>query len=149
MSEFKVDYAKIEFKHSHGKGWGWKGWPSGEDDKAYVMGELEIVQVNGDGVDISDDVTVTVGPLSETVTMTERGGWWISRRPRGDSGIIRYMWINWRTGRFSIRIDQADFTGITNPVTIGILIGNDCGEETIQMRERKYYWKYRVSHKHW
>jgi hypothetical protein len=133
MSKFKIEYAKIEFKKKP------------NDDRAHVKGELRLDLINGDGVDISEPVTVTVGPVSETITMVERG--WIDKRwqyirPRGYYGVINYMTINWKNGEFEIRMDKADFSGVTNPVTISIQIGDDIGEETILMREKKYYWDY-------
>ena len=63
-------------------------------------------------------------------------------RPKGGEGPIRNMTINWKTGRFTIRMDRADLTGVTNPVIISIQIGNEGGEQEITMVERKYYWKY-------
>ena len=138
MSRFEIDHAKIEFKKKP------------DDDRARVKGELELDLFNGDGVDISELVTVTVGPLSETITMVERGKKgekWQYRRPRDYEGIIKYMTINWKNGEFDIRIDNADFSGVTNPVTISIQIGDDIGEETILMRGKKYYWDYNAHSK--
>ena len=60
------------------------------------------------------------------------------------------MTINWKNGEFDIRMDKADFSGVTNPVTISIQIGDDIGEETILMREKKYYWDYNAHRRgHW
>jgi hypothetical protein len=135
MSRFEIDYAKIEFRKKPG------------DDRARVEGELELDLANGDGVDISELVTVTVGPLSETITMVEKGKKgekWQYIRPRGYQGIINYMTIDWRRGEFDIRMDNAGFSGVTNPVTISIQIGDDIGEETILMRQKKNYWEYRA-----
>ena len=141
MSKFEIEYAKIEFKKKP------------NDDRVRVKGELELDLVNGDGVDISELVTVTVGPLSDTITMVEKGRKderWQYRRPKGYNGIIKYMTINWKRGEFDIRMDNADFSGVTNPVTISIQIGDDIGEETILMREKKYYWDYHARrYWHW
>jgi len=135
MLRFEIDYAKIEFKKKP------------DDDRARVKGELELDLVNGDGVDISELVTDTVGPVSETIKMEKRGKKgerWQYRRPRGYEGVIKNMTINWKNGKFDIRIDKADFSEVTNPVTISIQIGDDIGEETILMREKKYYWDYKA-----
>ena len=134
MSEFKIEYAKIDFRKKPG------------DDKIRVRGELELDLDNGDGVVISDDVTVTMGSLSETITMKERGRKgekWKYKRPKDGEGNIQHMIINWKNGKFSIRMDNVDMSGVTNPVTISIQIGDDFGEETIQMREKKHHWDYK------
>ncbi len=57
MSKFQIDHAKLDFKKKP------------DDDKIHVKGKLELDVVNGNGVDISESVTVTVGPLSETIMM--------------------------------------------------------------------------------
>jgi hypothetical protein len=133
MYKFEIDYAKLEFSKKP------------DNDSAYVLGELKLDLVNGDGVDISELVTVTVGSVSETITMVERGRKgekWEYKRLRGYEGIIREMTINWKNGEFDIRIDKADLSGVTNPATISIQIGDDIGKETILMREKKHYWEY-------
>ena len=101
----------------------------------------------GDGVEISEGVTVTVGPLSETIMMVEKGKKgekWEYKRPKHSEGNIKRMKIHWKNGKFDIRLDKADLTGVTNPVSISIQIGNDLGEETIQTREKKHHWDYKV-----
>jgi hypothetical protein len=64
-----------------------------------------------------------------------------SQRRRGN---IKHMNINWKNGKFDIRVDKADLAGMTNPVTISIKIGNDLGEETILMMEKKHHWDYKA-----
>jgi len=169
MTEFKIDYARFDFE----KGCGscrWGHWNFCDDDenggcewckkwkrhcgdatkydKVRVIGKLEL-DPNCGGADISKPVTVTVGPVSETITMVEKGKkgmmWWY-KRPKGGEGPIKMMIIIWKTGRFAIRMDKADLTGVTNPVTISIQIGDNCGEETILMREKKYHWDYKAPH---
>jgi len=134
MSEFQIDHAKIDFKKKV------------DDDKVRVKGKLALA--NGYSVDIGDDVIVTVGPLSETITMVEKGkkgDKWEYKRPKGGTGDIKHMTIDWKNGKFDIRMDKADLTGVTNPVTISVQIGDDVGEETITMREKKHHWDYKVS----
>jgi len=137
MASFVVDHAKIDFKKKP------------DDDKVRVQGKLELDLVNGDGVDISDDVTVTVGPLSETITMEEKGkkgDKWEYKRPKDGEGNIKHMTIDWKNGRFDIRMDRADLTGVTNPVFISIQIGDDVGSESILMSEKKHHWDYKAKH---
>ena len=139
MSRFEIDHAKIEFKKKP------------NDDRARVKGELELDLVNGNGVDVSELVTVTVGPLSETITMVEKGKKgekWQYRRPKGYEGIIKHMTINWKKGEFDIHMDNADFSGVTNPVTISIQIGDDLGKETILMKVKKHHWDYKTKKHH-
>jgi len=137
MASFTIDHAKIDFKKK------------ADDDKVRVKGTLAL-GVASDGVDISDDVTVTVGSFCETITMVEKGKKgekWEYKRPKGDTGEIKHMTINWKNGKFDIRMDKADLTGVTkvtNPVTISIQIGDDFGEETITMRVKKHHWDYKA-----
>ncbi len=135
MSSFTIDHAKVDFKKK------------ADDDKVRVQGKLELDLVNGNGVDISEDVIVTVGPLSETITMEQKGKKgekWQYKRPKDGEGDIKHMTINWKNGKFDIRMDKAELTGITNPVTISIQIGDDVGEESITMREKKHHWDYKA-----
>ena len=135
MSSFTIDHAKVDFKKK------------ADDDKVRVQGKLELDLDNGDGVNISEDVIVTVGPLSETITMVEKGkkdDRWHYQRPKGDEGNIKHMTINWKNGEFDIRLDKAELAGITNPVTISIQIGDDVGLESILMREKKHHWDYKA-----
>jgi len=134
MAKFQIEHAKLDFKKKP------------DDDKVRVQGELEFDLVNGDGVDISEPVVVIIGPLSQTITMVEKGKKgekWEYKRPKDGEGNIKHMTIDWKNGRFEIRLDKADLTGVTNPVTISLQIGNDLGEETIQMREKKHHWDYK------
>jgi len=133
MSEFKITHAKIDFKKKP------------DDDKIRVKGKLELDLDNGDGVAISENITVTVGPLSEIILMSEKGKKgekWEYKRPKHGEGNIKHMTIDWKNGKFDISMDKADLSGVTNPVTISIQIGDDLGEETIQMREKKNHWDY-------
>jgi hypothetical protein len=43
-------------------------------------------------------------------------------------------------GDFDIRMDKGDLSGFSNPITIGIQIGNDLGQEAILMD-----WNYKAS----
>ncbi len=131
ISTFEVVWAKIDFKNKP------------DHDKARVRG---ILNIDGD-VDVSEAVTVTIGPLVETINMEAKGKEgqkWQYRRPKDGTGNIRQMTINWKKGKFNIRIDRADLTGVTNPVYISIQIGDDFVEETILMKERRRHWKYRA-----
>jgi len=137
MASFVVDHAKLDFKKKP------------DDDKVHVRGTLELDLVNGDGVDISEDVIVTVGPLSETIKMEEKekkGEKWEYKRPKDGIGNIKHMTIDWKNGKFDIRMDKADLSEMTDPenVTISVQIGDDVGEETIQMREKKHHWDYKA-----
>jgi hypothetical protein len=102
-----------------------------------VKGKLEIDLVNGDGVDISEDVCVTIGPLVEIITMAKqgrKGKKWEYQRPKDGTGNIKQMTINWQNGKFNIHVDGADLTGVTSPVDISILIGDDFGQGTVEMK---------------
>ncbi len=133
MASFVIDHAKIDFKKK------------ADDDKVRVQGKLEL-GANSNGVEVSEDVTVTEGPLSETITMVEKGKKgekWEYKRPKGGEGNIKHMTIDWKNGKFDIRMDKADLTELTDPeVTISIQIGDDLGEETIMMRVKKHHWDY-------
>jgi len=137
MSEFQIDHAKIDFKKK------------ADDDKVRVQGKLELDTLNGNGVDISEGVIVTVGPLSETIPMVEKGkkgDKWEYKRPKGDTGDIKHMTIDWKKGKFDIRMDKADLSEMTDPenVTITIQIGDDVGSETILMTKKKHHWDYKA-----
>jgi hypothetical protein len=134
MEEFSVDYAKLDFKKK------------ADDDKVRVEGTLRLDLVNGNGADILEPVTVTVGPLSETITMKGKKNLkWEYKRPKGGTGDIHHMTIDWKNGKFDIHWDKADLSGATNPVTISIQIGNDFGTETILMNVTKHNdWDYRA-----
>ncbi|MFC1574097.1 SBBP repeat-containing protein, partial [Candidatus Latescibacterota bacterium] len=137
FDEFAVTKAKIDFKKKP------------DDDKVRVEGKLEINTVNGDGVDIFDEVTFNVGPLSETITMVEKGKKgekWEYKRPKGGTGDIKHMKIDWKKGTFDIHMDKVDLTEVTNPVTISIQIGDYWGTESITMKEHKHHWDYRRDH---
>jgi len=133
MTSFVVDDVKFDCKKEN------------NDDKVRVKGELELATTR----DISEDVTVTVGPLSETIRMVEKGkkgDKWEYKRPKGGAGDIKHMTIDWKNGKFDIRMDKADLSGLTDPnnVTISVQIGDDVGEETIPMREKKHHWDYKA-----
>jgi hypothetical protein len=135
MKKFKVSYARIDFCDGEN-----------DADYAHIKGTLKLDMNNGDGVDISEDVTVTVGTETETITMYEKdrkGRYWYYKRPRGDDGIINSMSINWKNGSFMIKMDRADFSGMTDPdsVKTGIIIGDDYGQKYLDMREKKQ-WRY-------
>ena len=89
-------------------------------------------------------VSVSVPMVTVTITMYERdkkGRYWYYKRPLGDDGIIKSASINWKNGSFMIKMDRADFSGMTDPdaVKIGIIIGDDYGETIIDMREKKQW----------
>jgi hypothetical protein len=74
-----------------------------DDYKAHVEGTIGLDLVNGDGADISEPVTITIGPLSETITMKAKGKngeIWEYQRPAGGTGNIKQMTINWQNGNF-------------------------------------------------
>jgi hypothetical protein len=138
MASFAVDHAKIDFKKKP------------DDDKVRVQGRLKLDLVGGDDVDISEEVIVTVGPLSETITMVEKGkkgDQWEYKRPKDGEGIIKHMTIDWKDGRFDIRIDDVDLDSskFPNPVAISVQIGDDVGSESILMSEKKHHWDYKVT----
>jgi len=136
MASFDIDHAKIDFKKK-------------PDDKVRVQGKLELDLVNSDGVNISEDITVTVGLLSESITMEQRGKKdekWEYKRPKDGGGNIKKMTINWKNGKFDIRIDKADLSEVTNLVIISILIGDDIGSASILMKEKKHHWDYKAPH---
>jgi parallel beta-helix repeat protein len=137
-SEFEVEKAKIEFKDK------------ANDDKAQVKGHLG--NVCGSGVTISDEVTVTVGSLPFTIPggeMKEKGKEgekWEYKRPKGNTGEIKGMKIDWKNGKFDIHMDKVDLSGLTNPntVTISITIGvYDFGSQEIEMTVKKNKWEYK------
>jgi len=135
MSSFIIDHAKLDFKKKP------------NDDKVHVRGTLEL-GVASNGVDISEDVIVTVGPLCDTIKMEQKGKQgekWEYKRPKGGEGDIKHMTIDWKNGKFDFSMDKADLSGLTDPdeVTISIQIGDDLGEATIQMTETKH-WDYKA-----
>ena len=122
-----------------------------EETKGRVEVKGKLLNLDLDDVDISEDVTVTVGPLSETITMVEKGKKgekWEYKRPKGDTDDIKHMTIDWKKGKFDIRMDKADLSGLTDPnnVTISIQIGDDVGSETILMTKKKHHWDYKDKH---
>jgi outer membrane protein assembly factor BamB len=117
--------------------------------KASVKGKLALDLVNGDNVNISDDIIVTVGTYSEIIpggTMVEKYGKWEYKQPKGAAGTLKKMKIDWNNGKFDINIDKADFSALTDPdnVTISVQVGDDLGLETITMKVKKDKWEYRV-----
>jgi len=134
MAQFCVNHALINFTTED------------VEDKINVQGVVKPDLVNGNGVDVSEPVMVTIGTLTETITMREkgrRGNQWVYNRPPGSDGNIKHMTINWRNGKFKINIDRADLSGMTDPhaVIVSILIGDDLGETNLVMREKKL-WQY-------
>jgi len=122
MLEFQIEKAKIEVS---------KG-------KVSVKGTLEL-DPSGDGVDISEEVVVIMGPLSETIPggtmVVDKKGKWEYKQPKGDEGIIKNMKIDWKKGEFEFSMDKAYLSKLTDPdnVTISIQIGDDFGQNTITM----------------
>lgn len=111
-----------------------------------MQGRLELDLVSGN-VGISKEVIVTVGPLSETITMVEKGSKGDKceyKRPKDGEGIIKHMTIDWKNGRFDIRMDKVNVTGVTNPVFISIRIGEDASSASILIREHRNHWDHRA-----
>jgi len=136
MTSFVVTHAKIDFKAKP------------NDDKARVQGTLELDLVNGNDVNVAEEILVTVGPLSEIVIMVEngkKGDRWEYKRPKGGTGVIKDLTIDWKNGRFDLHLDKADLTGLTNPLLIGLRIGDDVGSVSISMSEKKSHWDYTVN----
>jgi hypothetical protein len=137
MTAFITDYAKIEFGRA----------PS--TDKATVKGHFELDLVNGDGVSIDEDVIFSINGdfFTQTIKMTlGKKGRWEYKRPAGETGGIKDMKIEWKEGKFGkfeLHIDQENMSGITNPVTFRLQIGDDVGEETVTMRQTPRYWEYK------
>jgi PKD repeat protein len=137
MAKFEITYVKLNFRE-HVCG-----------DKIVVLGTLKLDLANGNGADISEDVIVTVGPLTETIIMYKKGNkntWWEYLRPQHAPGAIQYMTINWKNGDFEIRLDTDDFDDFANPVAISVQIGDDYGEQTVKMKEQNWYWLYNGQH---
>ncbi len=141
--DIKIDHAEIDF-----------GSPA--PGKVSLKGTLQLDLENGNGVNILEDVTVTVGTFSATIdggSMVEKGKEgekWEYKRPEDGAGSIEKMTIKWKTGndgsewkigKFDMSMNKADLSELTNPVTISIQIGDDFGEETILMRVR---WDYKA-----
>ena len=122
MAEFNVTRAKLDFKKKS------------DDDKVRVQGELALDLTYGDGVDISETVTVIVGPLNETITMVEKGKKgekWVYKRPKDGDGILKKMSIDWKKGKFDFEMDEVDLSGFTRPVSVSLQVGNDIGQATV------------------
>jgi len=135
MASFVIVHARIDFK------------TKSNDDKAHIQGTLELDVVGGDGVDISEEVLISVGPLSETLVMAEKGkkkDRWEYKRPKDGTGRVKHLTIDWRSGRFDIHIDHADLSGVANPVAISLQIGDDVGSVSLVMAEKKHHWDYRL-----
>lgn len=133
MSSFKIDLAVINFTDN-----------GANEDMVHIKGNLKLG--NGNSVNISEYVTITVGSISETILMEEKGGKnksWVYTRPRGYDVGIKSVTINWGKGDFDIKMDKADLSQMTNPnyVLISIQIGDDLGEAVINMKEHKH-WQY-------
>jgi len=137
---FLIDHAKLDFNKKS------------DDDKAHVKGRLAFNNIYCGCVDPIDGgiVTVTVGTLSETFAMEakgKKGEKWEYKRPRHAEGNLKHIKIDWKKVNFDIRIDNADFSGLTNPVTIGVQVDgmDDCsGEQAILMKEKKSHWDYKT-----
>jgi hypothetical protein len=103
-----------------------------------VKGTFEL-DPSGDGVDISEEVVVILGPLSETIPggtmVVDKKDKWEYKRPTGVEGIIQKMKIDWEKGKFDFTLDRVFLSELTDPdnVTISIQIGDDLGQKTITM----------------
>ncbi len=142
--EFEIYEAKIDFKEV------------GADDEVHVKGLLKTICYNS-AVTISDDVIVTMEsdgpPIFLTIpgdTMEERGKEgekWEYKRPKGGTGDIKHIKIDWKKGKFDVHMDKADLSGLINPdnVTVTITIGSyDFGSETITMTVTDSKWEYKA-----
>lgn len=143
MASFVIEHAKLDFKKKP------------DDDKIHVKGRFELAP-ESNGVDISEDVIVTIGLFKETIGMWTKGkkeDKWEYKRPKGESG-IKHMKIDWKEKKkkgnqveFDIHVDKAalgEMSDWTNPVTISIQIGDDLGSESILMTEKKHHWDYKA-----
>ena len=122
---FMIEEAKIDFKKKP------------DDDKVFVKGKFVV----GGDVSGTDQVIVTIGPFSETISnMKEKskGKHWEYNRPKGKTG-IKDMKIEWKDGEaiFKIHIDKPAESDWENPVPITLRIGLCQGTETIDMKEKK------------
>ncbi|NOR52983.1 MAG: hypothetical protein GQ536_02700 [Candidatus Aminicenantes bacterium] len=143
---FVLEEAKIDFKKKP------------DDDKIHMKGRFEL-GLDSDGVDISEDVIVTIGLFTETIKMKAKGkgNKWEYKRPKGENG-IKHMKIDWKKKKkknhyaeFEIRVDKADLGDMaswTNPLTVTLQIGNDLGNEEILMKEKKHHWDYHKKKHH-
>jgi len=118
MTSFVVDDAKFDCKKED------------NDGKIHVKGKLELAT----NKDISDDIIVTVGSWSCTINMEEKGKedeHWEYNRPKGNTGGIKHMKIDWNKGTFDFEMDGLDLSEVDRPVTISVQIGDDLGEATV------------------
>lgn len=134
MYSFIIEEAKIDFKKKP------------DDDKIHVKGSLQVISdACSNGVNISEDVTVTIGPYSEMINMEskDKGKKWEYKRPKGANG-IKDMKIEWKgdQAKFDIHVDDLANLNWENPVTISIQIGDDKGSEIVEMRMKKDNWDY-------
>ncbi len=139
-------YAGVPFFIEHAKLYIYKDKKT-NDGKVYVKGRINLDQAGGCGSPPDKQVTVYVGPVYETITMVEQGKkneYWRYKRPKGSGGKIKDMKIDWGKGKFDFRMDKVNLTGVQNPVTISIQVGDCYFEETITMREKKYHWDYKA-----
>ncbi|UCC40622.1 MAG: hypothetical protein JSV96_04030 [Candidatus Aminicenantes bacterium] len=137
MASFVVEKAKIDFKKKNG------------EEKIHVKGRFELG--NGNGVDISEIVIVTIGLFTEEISMYSKGkgNKWEYKRDKGGNG-IKHMEIHWKgsEAKFDIHVDKVDLGEMSswvNPepvVTIIIQIGDDLGTEDITMRVHKHHLDY-------
>lgn len=130
MPSFTIEEAKIDFKKKP------------DDDKAFVKGKFVV----GGNVSVADQVIVTIGPYSETITSMEekgKGKNWEYKRPKGETG-IKNIKIEWKDGeaKFEIHIDKLAELDWVNPVPITLQIGLYQGHEKIDMKVHKDKWDY-------
>ena len=120
---FQISKAKIEFAKY----------------KAKVKGILSFNDAPCGGVESSNPVTVTVGPVSsDSFTMVAKDGKWEYK----GAGPISKMKIDWTKGVFEFSM-AANFSGLTNPVTISLRVGSRYGEQTVTMAEKDGKWEYK------
>ena len=89
--------------------------------------------------------------MSETIQMEEKGvtgEQWRYKRPKGGTGFIKDMKIDWKKAEFEFKIDKTDLSGLTDPsaVKIRIKIRNGSllfGKQTIEMTVKDGKWEYK------
>ncbi len=77
----------------------------------------------------------------------KEGEKWEYKRPKGGTGDIKHIIIDWKKGKFDVHMDKADLSGLTDPhnVTVTIKIGSDdFGSETITMTVEDSKWEYKA-----
>jgi len=109
-------------------------------DKASVKGILSFNDASCGGVSPGDHVIVTVGPVTVFINGADikvKDGKWEYK-----GAVIKKMKIDWTKGVFEFSM-AANFSGLTNPVTISLRVGSRYGEQTVTMAEKDGKWEYK------